>query len=91
MSEAMKEAETDLAISEAENQDMLKQLEEIKEQNMTLEKKYQTNKNKLKEQQERLVVLDTILFSWTITAKTKSYTCLLRLGCSNFYSLFSSC
>ena len=53
LTEKVKEAETDVAINEAENQDMLKQLEESKGHYLILEKKYQTTKNKLKELQER--------------------------------------
>ena len=47
--------ESDLAVAEAENEDMLRQLEESKGLYLILEKKYHIAKNKVKELEERSV------------------------------------
>ncbi|KAK3741080.1 hypothetical protein QZH41_009876 [Actinostola sp. cb2023] len=54
MAEKAKSSETDLAIAEAENTDMLKQLEESKGMYLLLEKRYNTLKNKNKEYEEKI-------------------------------------
>ena len=53
MKEKMSSLESDLALSEAENDDMVRQLEESKGLYLILEKKYQISKGKLKEFEER--------------------------------------
>ena len=53
MSDKVHKLETDLAVSEAENDDMVKQLEESKGLYLILEKKYHISKSKLKEYEER--------------------------------------
>ena len=53
MKEKMSSLESDLALSEAENDDMVRQLEESKGLYLILEKKYQIAKGKLKEFEER--------------------------------------
>ena len=55
MKEKMSSLESDLALSEAENDDMVRQLEESKGLYLILEKKYQISKGKLKEFEERWV------------------------------------
>lgn len=45
--------ESDLAVSEAENDDMVRQLEESKGLYLILEKKYHITKNKVKELEEK--------------------------------------
>ena len=45
--------ESDLAVSEAENDDMVRQLEESKGLYLILEKKYHITKNKVKELEDR--------------------------------------
>ena len=53
MTERAQIAETDLAVSEAENDDMVKQLEESKGLYMILDKKYYLAKAKIKELEEK--------------------------------------
>ena len=53
MKEKMSSLESDLALSEAESDDMVRQLEESKGLYLILEKKYQISKGKLKEFEER--------------------------------------
>ena len=55
MKEKMSSLESDLALSEAENDDMVGQLEESKGLYLILEKKYQIAKGKVKEFEERWV------------------------------------
>ena len=55
MTERAQIAETDLAVSEAENDDMVKQLEESKGLYMILDKKYHLAKAKIKELEEKWV------------------------------------
>lgn len=55
MKEKMSSLESDLALSEAENDDMVRQLEESKGLYLILEKKYQIVKGKVKEFEERWV------------------------------------
>ena len=53
MTERAQIAETDLAVSEAENDDMVKQLEESKGLYMILDKKYHLAKAKIKELEDK--------------------------------------
>ena len=53
MTDKLHMLESDLAVSEAENEDMLRQLEESKGLYLILEKKYHITKNKLKELEDR--------------------------------------
>ena len=48
MKEKVNSLESDLAVSEAENEDMVRQLEESKGLYLILEKKYHIAKNKVK-------------------------------------------
>lgn len=52
--EKLKNTETDMAIAEAENADMLAQLEESKGMYLLLEKRYNALKNKNSEYEEKL-------------------------------------
>jgi septal ring factor EnvC (AmiA/AmiB activator) len=54
LTEQARSSETDLAIAEADNADLLKQLEESKGMYLLLEKRYHTLKTKNKEYEERL-------------------------------------
>ena len=53
MTDKVNMLESDLAVSEAENDDMVRQLEESKGLYLILEKKYHITKNKLKELEDR--------------------------------------
>lgn len=53
MTEKVHAVESDLAVSEAENEDMVRQLEESKGLYLILEKKYHIAKNKVKEYEEK--------------------------------------
>ena len=53
MNEKVHTLETDLAVLEAENEDMVKQLEESKGLYLILDKKYQISKSKVKEYEEK--------------------------------------
>ena len=53
MKEKVNSLESDLAVSEAENEDMVRQLEESKGLYLILEKKYHIAKNKVKELEDR--------------------------------------
>ena len=53
MTDKVSMLESDLAVSEAENDDMVRQLEESKGLYLILEKKYHITKNKLKELEDR--------------------------------------
>ena len=53
LTEKVHTLESDLAVSEAENDDMVRQLEESKGLYLILDKKYHMAKNKVKELEER--------------------------------------
>lgn len=55
LEEKIHSLESDLAVAEAENEDMLRQLEESKGLYLILDKKYYIAKNKVKELEERSV------------------------------------
>lgn len=54
MTEKLKSTETEVAIAEAENADMLQQLEESKGMYLLLEKRYNTLKAKNKEYEDKI-------------------------------------
>ena len=79
LAEKVHTLESDLAVSEAENDDMVRQLEESKGLYLILDKKYHMAKNKVKELEERSACFFVCLFVFVRYNTLRFCICTCRI------------